>query len=176
MSSNDPSDAVTNSSQEPATKRQDGSQSGVGRTSETNRFTPASKADASGYGLSLTIIGGVLLALSYYGYAAITGPQTFGQAVPAPFYLLIGALLFALELFRTAKGGMVAIAQAVTFAIFYGGLAAFAIEGGSYLWNNPDAALDGFVGITVLAVSFVVSALAYFVYLSVIDTSPRTAR
>ncbi|WP_436343895.1 hypothetical protein [Natronorubrum sp. FCH18a] len=134
-------------------------------------FVPATVEDASGYGLSLTLIGGVLLALAYYGYLAVTGPQTLGQAIPEPFYLLVFALLFVLELFQSRERGAMAVVRAIVLAIFYGGLTAFAIEGGYYLWNTPEAALDGFVGVTVLAVSLIVAALAYFCYLSVIESS-----
>lgn len=134
-------------------------------------FVPATVEDASGYGLSLTLIGGVLLALAYYGYLAVTGPQTLGQAIPGPFYLLVFALLFVLELFQSRERGAMALVRAIVLAVFYGGLTAFAIEGGYYLWNDPDAALDGFVGVTVLAVSLIVAALAYFCYLSVIESN-----
>ncbi|QFU84631.1 DUF3982 domain-containing protein [Natronorubrum aibiense] len=131
---------------------------------------PTAVEDASGYGLSLTLIGGVLLALAYYGYIAVTGPQTLGQAIPGPFYLLVFALLFVVELFQSRDRGGVAVVRATALALFYGGLTAFAIEGGVYLWNNPQAALDGFVGVTVLAVSLVVAGLAYFVYLSALES------
>lgn len=137
----------------------------------TDRFSPATIEDASKYGLSLTLIGGVLLALAYYGYLAVTGPQTLGQTIPTPFYFLVFALLFVLELFQSREHGGLAVVRATALAIFYGGLTAFAIEGGVYLLNNPEAALDGFVGVTVLATSLIVAALAYFVYLSALETS-----
>ncbi len=140
-------------------------------TGAPDGVVPATVADASGYGLSLTLIGGVLLALAYYGYVAVTGPQALGQAVPRPFYLLVFALLFVLELFQSRERGGVAVVRATALALFYGGLTAFAIEGGVYLWENPWAALDGFVGVTVLAVSLVVAALAYFVYLSALEST-----
>ncbi|WP_255169644.1 hypothetical protein [Natrononativus amylolyticus] len=139
-------------------------------TDSSDGFVPATVTDASGYGLSLTLVGGVLLALAYYGYVAVTGPQTLGQAIPSPFYLLIFALLFVLELFQSRDRGGVAVVRATALALFYGGLTAFAIEGGVYLWNDPGAALDGFVGVTVLAVSLIVAALAYFLYLSAIES------
>ncbi len=131
---------------------------------------PASVEDASGYGLSLALIGGVLLALGYYGYVAVTGPQTLGQAIPEPFYLLAFALLFVLELFRSRERGGMAVVRATALALFYGGLTALAIEGSVYLWNHPDAALEGFVGVTVLAVSLIVAALAYFLYLAATES------
>lgn len=137
----------------------------------TDGFTPATIDDASGYGLSLTLVGGVLLALAYYGYLAVTGPQTLGQTIPTPFYLLVFALLFVLELFQSRDHGGIAVVRATALAIFYGGLTVFAIEGGVYLVYNPDAALDGFVGVTVLAISLVVAALAYFLYLSALESA-----
>ncbi|WP_440771278.1 hypothetical protein [Natronorubrum sp. DTA28] len=133
-------------------------------------LVPATVEDASGYGLSLTLVGGVLLALAYYGYLAVTGPQTLGQAVPEPFYLLVFALLFVLELFQSRERGAMAVVRAIALALFYGGLTAFAIEGGLYLWNTPEAALEGFAGVTVLAVSLIVAALAYFCYLTVLES------
>ncbi len=132
---------------------------------------PATVDDASGYGLSLTLIGGVLLALAYYGYIAVTGPQTLGRAIPDPFYLLVFALFFVLELFRSRGRGAVAVVRATVLALFYGGLIAFAIEGSVYLWRNPSTALDGYAGVTVLAVSLIVAALAYFLYLSALESS-----
>lgn len=168
-----------------------GSNSGVGRSDErvdpddtgpettdksnTNGgFVPATASDASGYGLSLTLIGGLLLALGYYGYLAVTGPRTLGQAIPGPFYLLVFALLFVLELFQSRKRGGVALVRATALALFYGGLTAFAIEGSVYLWNNPGAALNGFAGVTVLAISLIVAALAYFLYLTALESNPTS--
>jgi len=113
----------------------------------------------------------VLLALAYYGYIAVTGPQTLGQAIPGPFYLLVFALLFVLELFQSRERGAIAVVRATVLALFYGGLTAFAIEGSVYLWRNPSVALNGYVGVTVLAVSLVVAALAYFLYLSAVESN-----
>ena len=141
-----------------------------GTPDATDGFAPATVEDTSGYGLSLTLVGGVLLALGYYGYVAVTGPQTLGQAIPGPFYLLVFALLFVLELFQSRERGGMAVVRATALALFYGGLAALAIEGSVYLWNDPGAALEGFVGITVLAVSLIVAALAYFLYLSAVES------
>ncbi|WP_306059918.1 hypothetical protein [Natronococcus wangiae] len=150
----------------------DGTDSEITDGAGTNDgFVPAAATDASGYGLSLTLIGGVLLALGYYGYLAVTGPRTLGQAIPGPFYLLVFALLFVLELFQSREHGAIALIRATALALFYGGLTAFAIEGTVYLWNNPGAALNGFAGVTVLAVSLIVAALAYFLYLSVLESN-----
>lgn len=134
-------------------------------------FVPPTVEDTSGYGLSLAFVGGILLALGYYGYVAVSGPRSLGQAIPGPFYLLVIAFLFVLELFQSRRLGGMAVVRATAFALLYGGLAALAIEGSVYLWNNPDAALDGFVGVTVLAVSLVVAALTYFAYLTVIESN-----
>lgn len=148
-----------------------GGSSGSGGNSESGLFVPATVEDTSGYGLSLAFVGGILLALGYYGYVAVSGPRSLGQAIPGPFYLLVIAFLFVLELFQSRQLGGMAVVRATAFALLYGGLAALAIEGSVYLWNNPEAALDGFVGVTVLAVSLVVAALAYFAYLTVIESN-----
>ena len=139
------------------------------RDGESTSFVPSSVENASGYGLSLTLVGGVLLALDYYGYLAVS-EQGFGEALPAPFYLLVIAVLFVLELTRSRESGGMAIVRATAFALVYGALTAFAIEGAVYLWTEPEVALDGFVGVTVLAASLVVAALVYFVYLSAIGS------
>lgn len=47
----------------------------------------------------------------------------------------------------------------------------FAIEGGVYLVTDPDVALEGFVGVTVLAISLVVAALAYVLSLSALEST-----
>jgi hypothetical protein len=133
------------------------------------QFTTPAVDDASGYGLSMTLLGGVLLALAYYGYLAVS-TVGFG-AVPEPFYVLALALLFVVELFRGTGYDGAAVARAVAFTAVYGGLVVFAIEGGAYLFERPEAALDGFVGVTVLAVSIVAAALAYFLFLAVVKPS-----
>ncbi|WP_254528050.1 hypothetical protein [Natrinema gelatinilyticum] len=163
----------SNAGVDPSERRPDPGDTGFEHSvdSDTNDGVVSSTVeDASKYGLSLTLIGGLLLALGYYGYVAVTGPQALGQAIPGPFYLLAFALLFVLELFRSRKRGAMALVRATALALFYGGLTAFAIEGSVYLWYNPDAALDGFVGITVLAVSLIVAGLAYFLYLAVLES------
>ncbi|MDG5817433.1 hypothetical protein [Natronococcus sp. A-GB7] len=132
-------------------------------------FTTPAVDDASGYGLSMTLLGGVLLALAYYGYLAVS-TVGFG-AVPEPFYVLALALLFVVELFRSPGYDGEALVRAVAFTAVYGGLVVFAIEGGAYLFERPEAALEGFVGVTVLAVSIVVAALAYFLFLAVVKPS-----
>jgi hypothetical protein len=133
------------------------------------QFTTPSVDDASGYGLSMTLVGGVLLALAYYGYLAVSSVG-FG-AVPEPFYVLALALLFVIELFRSPKYDGEALVRAIAFTAVYGGLVVLAIEGGVYLFERPEAALAGFVGVTVLAVSIVVAALAYFLFLAFVAPS-----
>jgi hypothetical protein len=133
------------------------------------QFTTPAVEDASGYGLSMTLLGGVLLAFAYYGYLAVSDVG-FG-AVPEPFYVLALALLFVIELSRSPGYDGMAVARAVAFTAVYGGLVTFAIEGGAYLFERPEAALDGFVGVTVLAVSIVVAGLAYFLFLAVVKPS-----
>ena len=128
-----------------------------------------SPEDASGYGLTMTLVGGVLLALSYYGYLAIQGPRGIGQALPEPFYLLAFAFLFVLELLNSRHQGIRGVARAIAFSVVYGGLFVLAAEGGAYVWEDPDLVLDDFVGVTVLAVSLVVAALLYVAYLAVVE-------
>ncbi|WP_394741468.1 hypothetical protein [Natronococcus roseus] len=81
--------------------------------------------------------------------------------------MLALALLFVVELFRSPGYDGEALVRAVAFTAVYGGLVVLAIEGGAYLFERPEAALEGFVGVTVLAVSIVVAALAYFLFLAV---------
>jgi hypothetical protein len=61
-----------------------GSNSTDGEGSSGVQFTTPAVDDASGYGLSMTLLGGVLLAFAYYGYIAVSDVG-FG-AVPEPFY------------------------------------------------------------------------------------------
>lgn len=125
--------------------------------------------DASGYGVTMTLVGGVLLALSYYGSLAVRGARDLGQTLPEPFYVLAFALLFVVELFAGRERGLAAIGRAIAVAAIYGGLFVLAVEGGAALWEDPDPALENFAGVTVLAVSLVVAALVYFAYLTVVE-------
>lgn len=133
------------------------------------QFTAPAVEDASGYGLSMTLVAGLLLAFGYYGYLAVVDAG-FG-AVPEPFYVLALAVLFVIELSRSPGYGGVALARATAFAAIYGGLVVFAVEGGAYLYERPEAALDGFAGVTVLAVSIVAAGLAYFLFLAAVKPS-----
>lgn len=137
---------------------------------ETGLLSTPSTEDASGFGLSMTLLTGVLLAFGYYGIVGIT-EVGLGQAVPESFYLLALALVFVIELSRSRTFDARGIARAVGTTAVYGTLAILAVEGGAYLWANPGAALDDFVGAAVLAAGLVVAALAYVVYLSLIETS-----
>ena len=130
---------------------------------------PPSADDASGYGLTLTLVAAVLLALAYYGVVAIEGTHELGGAIPDPFYFLAFAFLFVLELLNSRRLGALGVARALAFTAIYGALFVFAVEGGAYLWENPDAALEGYVGVTVFAVALVVSALGYVGYLAVVE-------
>jgi len=142
----------------------DGTEGGSG-------VSPPTREDASGYGLGLTLVGAVLLALSYYGVLAIRESGEFGRAVPEPFYFLAIAVLFVLELLNSRRLGAVALARALAFAAVYGSLVVFAVEGGAALWADPEVALEAYEGVTVLAAALVVSALAYVGYLTVVDRS-----
>ncbi|WIV65867.1 hypothetical protein [Natrialbaceae archaeon AArc-T1-2] len=125
--------------------------------------------DATGYGLTITLIGAILLALAYYGVVAIDDVGELGSAVPEPFYLLAFAVLFVLELFNSRGLGVVGFARAIAFTAVYGALFVVAVEGGAYLWSNPDAALEGYVGVTVFAAALVLSALVYVGYLALLE-------
>ena len=138
-----------------------------GTSSETPTPRPE---DASGYGLTITLVGAVLLALAYYGLLAIDGTHQLGRALPEPFYFLAFAVLFVLEILNSRGLGVVGFARAIAFTAVYGALFVFAVEGGAYLWANPDAALEGYVGVTVLAAALVVSALVYVVYLATLES------
>jgi len=138
----------------------------------TTESASPSVADTSGVGLLLTIVTGVLLAFGYYGVrsAIETG---FGQVVPPPFYLLAVALLFVIELTRIRSFGLRGLLRIVGNTTVFGALVVLAIEGGAYLWEQPEAAVDEFEGVVVLAVSLVVAALAYAIYLSAIESTAR---
>ena len=138
-------------------------------TDSSAPVTPPSADDATGYGLTLTLVAAVLLALAYYGIVAIEGTHELGGAVPEPFYFLAFAFLFVLELLNSRRLGLVGFARALAFTAIYGTLFVFAVEGGAYLWENPGAALEGYVGLTVFAVALVVSALVYVGYLAVVE-------
>ncbi len=129
--------------------------------------------DASGYGLTLTLVGAVLLALAYYGIVAIQGTHDLGGALPTPFYALALAFLFAVDVLASRRLDAISLARAIAFTAVYGALFVLAVEGGAYLGENPDAALDGFAGLTVLAGALVVSVLVYVGYLTVIETNAR---
>lgn len=124
------------------------------------------------YGISITLISGVLLALGYYGVLGLRGGRPFG-ALPEPFYLLAVAFLFVVELLKSRQKGWIALVRASAFAAVFGVLVALAVEGSVLLWERPDVALANFEGVTVLAVTLVVAALSYFTYLSAIQADRR---
>lgn len=126
--------------------------------------------DASGVGLSMVIVTGVLLAFGYYGVIGVS-EHGFGQAIPSPFFLLAIALIFVIELLRRRSFTAREVASAVGVTAIYGILVVFALEGGAYLWENPDAALDDFLGVAVLAVSLVIAAIVYVVYLTATEST-----
>jgi hypothetical protein len=63
----------------------DGDPESGASTSESGLLAPPLDA-ATGYGVGLTVVEAVLLALGYYGVLAINETGEFGQAVPEPFY------------------------------------------------------------------------------------------
>lgn len=126
-------------------------------------------SDTSGYGITVTVVGAVLLALAYYGVIAIRDGQPIGGALPEPFYVLAVAFLFVIELLNSRQLGSLGFLRAVAFAAVYGGLFVFAVEGGIYIWDDPSVALESYVGVTVFAVALVIAALVYVGYLAVIE-------
>ncbi len=121
--------------------------------------------DAGGLGLSMTLLTGVLLALGYYGTQSVA-ETGLGRAIPTPFYMLALALVFVVEMSRNPSIDARGLARAVGVTAVYGTLVILAIEGGAYLWENPEVALDEFAGVGVLAVSLVVAVLVYVLYLA----------
>ena len=137
------------------------------RTAESPPTSPET-GGTSGYGISITLIGGVLLALSYYAVTAFRSGELAGFALPEPFYLLAVAFLFVLELLKSRHKGLVALVRAGLFAAVFGALVVLGVEGAIYLVGSPMPALENYAGVTVLSVALVVAALAYFTYLSVV--------
>lgn len=138
--------------------------------STTDGSVVPSTAAASGYGVMLTLIGAVLLALGYYGVVAIEGGGELGETFPVPVYVFVFALLFVTELLNSRLLGLYAVGRAVALAAVYGTLFVFAVEGGVFLWENPEVALDEYVGLTVVAGALVAAALVYVGYLTVVDS------
>ena len=126
---------------------------------------------ASGYGVVVTLAGGVLLAFSYYGVGAIAAGRQPGEALPVPVYVLAVSLLFVVELLNSRLLGLYALGRATAFALGYGTLFVFAVEGVAVLWADPDLALDGYAGLTVLAGALVTAALLYVGYLTVVEAA-----
>ena len=145
-----------------------------GSASSSDGLSTPSVSDASGYGLTMTLVGAVLLALAYYGYVALATGHELGEALPQPFYFLGFALLFVVELLNSRRLGLVGIARAIAFTAVYGALLVFAVEGGAYLWEQPSVALENFEGVTVLAIALVVAALVYVGYLAVVEADRRS--
>ncbi|MGM0592891.1 MAG: hypothetical protein ACQETI_14970 [Halobacteriota archaeon] len=136
--------------------------------SSTGR-SPLSTDDASGYGVTLTVVGAVLLALSYYGFLALDSGRELGEALPTPFYLLAFAVLFVVELLARGRLDLLTVARAVALAVVYGSLFILGVEGGAYILDEPEVALDGFAGVTVFAAALVLAALLYVGYLTVVN-------
>lgn len=143
-----------------------------GGSSDGGTLTRPSVEDASGVGLTVMLTTGVLLAFAYYGVRSVA-EAGLGQVVPTPFYLLALALVFLVELSRTRSLDARGLGRTAGITAVYGTLVILATEGAGYLWSTPEAALDGFAGVTVLAVSLVVAALAYMVYLSTVEAVDR---
>ena len=153
----------------------DSRSAGTTGESQDGGVTAPTPADASGYGITLTLVGAVLLALAYYGVLAIQGPRELGQALPVPFYGLAIAFLFVVELLQRRTLTVVTISRAIALAAGYGALFILAVEGGAYLWERPAVALEGYAGVTVFAVSLVVAALLYVGYLTLREADRRPA-
>ena len=140
-----------------------------GGAGDGGTFSSPSIEHTSGYGLTMTLVGAVLLALAYYGVVAIGDTHAIGDALPAPFYGLVIAFLFVIELLQRGRLDFLTLARAIALTAVYGALFVFAVEGALYLWENPEVALDGYIGVTVLTVSLLVAAFVYVGYLTVID-------
>ena len=125
-------------------------------------------AAVSAYGVMLTLVGAVLLALAYYGVRAIDAGRELGEAFPLPVYFFIFSLLFGIELLNSRLLGLRALARAATVTVIYGVLFVLAVDGGIYLWENPELALEEYVGLTVLGVALVVAVLIYMGYLTLV--------
>ncbi|MCU4926314.1 hypothetical protein OB905_10010 [Halobacteria archaeon AArc-dxtr1] len=138
---------------------------------DSSRATPApTSEDATAYGVTLTLVGAILLALAYYGVAVIGRGGEIGGALPEPFYLLAIALLFVVELLQRGRLDAISIGRALALAAAYGALFVLAVEGGAYLLENPDVALESYEGVTVFAGALVVAAIAYVGYLTIQET------
>lgn len=154
-----------NSGEERVSSRTDPNES-----DQSTLVTRPAPEDASRLGLSMTLVTGLLLALAYYGLQSVN-ELGFGHWVPEPFYMLAFAVLFVVELSRRSTYDARELAAAIATTAVYGTLVALAVEGSAYLWDSPGAALDEFQGVAVLAVSVVVAALAYVLYLAVTETN-----
>jgi hypothetical protein len=142
----------------------------MGDQSTTGGSAVPSASAATGYGVTLTLVGAVLLALGYYGLQAIEAGREVGETLPEPIYVFVFALLFVIELLNSRLLGLYALGRAVAVTVIYGALFVIGVEGGAYLWANPEVALDDYVGLTVLAGAMVAAALVYVAYLTVVDS------
>lgn len=150
------------------------SDSEPGPESGVTEVVPSPSA-ATSYGVTLTLVGAILLALAYYGVVAVRGSRELGQALPEPFYGLAIAVLFVLELLQRGTLGFVSLARAIALAAGYGALFVFAVEGGAYLWDRPDVAIAGYAGVTVFAASLVLAAVVYVGYLTVRESDRESS-
>ncbi|MFW6321269.1 MAG: hypothetical protein ACOC0Z_05410 [Halohasta sp.] len=137
--------------------------------SESTESTVPSRSAVSGYGVTLTLVGAVLLALAYYGVQAVDSAGELGETFPVPVYVFVFALLFAVELLNSQLLGLYAVGRAAVVTLVYGTLFVVAVEGVVYLWDNPDVVLDEYAGLTVLAGALVAAVLLYVGYLTVVD-------
>lgn len=128
-----------------------------------------SSGDASSYGILVTVVSAVLLALGYYGVVAIDQSRALGEAIPEPFYFLALAVLFALELLRAGSVTIASLGRAIAFTAVFGGLFVLAVEGGALLWERPELALEGYAGVTVLAAAIVIASLSYVAVLAAVS-------
>ncbi|WP_224450574.1 hypothetical protein [Haloprofundus salilacus] len=154
---------------ETSTRRESGEPPVTSTTSKPPDST-SPRESMSGYGLTLTLVGAVLLALAYYGVIAVEATRDLGRALPEPFYFLAISFLFVLELLKRRELSALTLARSIAFTAVYGTLFVFAAEGSAYLWDNPGVAVGDFAGVTVLAVALVASALAYVGYLTVVKS------
>jgi len=116
----------------------------------------------------MRLLVGVLLAFGYYGVRSVT-EAGLGRTILPAFYLL--ALVFVVELSRSPSLDARSLVRAVGLTAVFGTLVILTIEGGVYLWERPEPALEDFQGVAVLAIPIVVAALVSVLYLSAIETS-----
>jgi hypothetical protein len=145
----------------------DGDPESGASTSESGLSAPTLDA-ATGYGVGLTVVEAVLLALGYYGVLAINETGEFGQAVPERSTVWASRSCswpncsIAVTSARWRSPASSPSPPSTARCSSSPSRAAVPLGG-------PEAALSGLVGVSVFAVALVVSALAYLGYLTIVE-------